>query len=293
MKPRFLENPAHGRLAEWLGLGAALAWLLLAWSAAIAVDVFNAFGLQAWLDEHYSGFPLLWYRLFSEASPTEWLQWALLATGCGFAVAAWLRARRQDDAALQTGWFVLAAGLALMLIEDSLNLRHLFLIEHVRPILDALGLEVQHDRLIWELLVYTTLAAVMATAAWLLITRLVHRRLSLAVLVLAYASYGTVGFASAGRRIFEWQERLGEIILARFDLLSIPTWQTADENLALAREQVENFRFELSYLLVDHWLEESVELLAAGLLLTAVILLFRDARVGVPGKGPMKSAGEG
>lgn len=113
----------HVRLIQ-ATLLATLLYLLLTWGAVIAVDIHDLWGLQKVLDDAEGYHYMLWVNLFREAGPTEWLQWALLAGGAGVGLHAWHRTQHAGPRWLAMAWFVLAMGVVLMLLEDSLNIRH-------------------------------------------------------------------------------------------------------------------------------------------------------------------------
>lgn len=261
----------------WLTASLGFGYLVLGWAAVVSVDFLNVRDAQSWLTADFHPLPLLWYELFSEASPAENLQWAALATAfLAMATVAW-RLRQADSRPAYPLCAVLAIGLLLMLVEDSLNLRHI-VVDHYFPTLfgDDDTYPRSLYRLIWELMFYSLLAALMALPFLAFWRSRAWEGTGLKLLVFAYAIYGFAGFSSAMRRIGDWQERLGQHIIARFKLSELPAWTEALERMERAREQSENYTHTLGYLLTDHLIEESIELIATTLLVTGLLCVRRN-----------------
>lgn len=171
----------------WLPLAVALSWLAFAWTAAIAIDIHDVGGMQDRMLEWSPLFPLAWYRLFSEAHPTEWLQWTLQGLGCVVAFFVWRRLRRTGaDPRVQTGWFLLAAGLFVMLMEDSQNVRHLVSDSYLIPFFEPRGVSSRQVRLVWETLFYLFLSALMVGGVLLVLTRIRPDRRTAGILLVGY-----------------------------------------------------------------------------------------------------------
>jgi len=270
----------------WLPLAVALGWLAFAWTAAISIDIHNVGGLQDRMIEWSPLFPLAWYRLFSEAHPTEWLQWTLQAVGLVVAFLLWRRLQAPgSDARLRTGWFLLAAGLFMMLMEDSQNVRHLVSDSYLIPFFEPRGIVSRQVRLVWETLFYLFLSALMVGGVLVLLTRGRPDRRTGGILLVGYALYGFAGFSSAARRVFDWQERLGNWAIERWSLLEIRTWAMAEQQLEGYRALNAGYDHTMGFVLVDHWVEESVELLSAGFLVTGFLLLARASLLTVAPRG--------
>ncbi|WP_018862383.1 hypothetical protein [Thioalkalivibrio sp. ALJ3] len=246
------------------------AWVALADIAAMEV------ARTDWLLAD-SPLPLLWYTLFSEGRAVEMVQWALLFLSTVLATSWWFSRRSTASSAERLPFLLLASALLLMLVEDSLNLRHVVADDYLPLLHSHLPFtESFINRLIWELSFYSMLAAMMLGSIATIVLRHRPRRKTLVWLSLAFVVYGSVGFGSALRRIGNWQERLGTWLMERFDLYGLPYWQDALEIMERPREIRESYSLTLEYLLVDHLLEESVELIAASLLLAALLYLSRD-----------------
>ncbi|WP_018140878.1 hypothetical protein [Thioalkalivibrio sp. ALJ7] len=251
-------------------LGTLWAWVALADIAGIPTV------RSDWLLAD-SPLPLLWYALFSEGRAVEMAQWGLLFCSTLLATGWWLSHLKSTPAAIRVPFLLLASALLLMLVEDSLNLRHVVANDYL-PLLHSLLPFTERfvSRLTWELFFYSVLSAMMLGAVAAIILRYRPRLETLVWLSLAFVIYGSVAFGSAMRRVGDWQERLGTWLMERLDLYALPHWQDTLAIMEQSRANNENYTFTLEYLLVDHLLEESVELIAASLLLAALLSLSRD-----------------
>lgn len=260
-----------------VGLAITVLTLLWVWVGLADVAAWEAARTESLLSR--SPLPLLWYPLFSEGRAVEIGQWTLLFMSMLLAAHWWLSRRRSGSSHDRLPFLVLTGALLLMLVEDSLNLRHVVADDYL-PFLHAQlpGTESFVTRLTWELSFYSALSAMMLGSITTLVLRYRPRRATFAWLVLAFGVYGSVAFGSAMRRVGEWQERLGGWLMERLGLYDLPHWQDALASVERSRENSENFTFTLEYLLVDHLVEESVELIAASLLLAALLSLSRDIR---------------
>ncbi|MCK8517210.1 hypothetical protein M0534_12880 [Methylonatrum kenyense] len=233
----------------------------------IIIDFLNINDAQEWVTNELQPLPLLWYALFSEASPAENLQWLLIGAACvAMAAASW----RYRLAGARTAYAfagLLTVGLFLMLIEDSLNLRHV-VVDHYFPILFGMP---ENDiprtyRVTWELSFYSLLATMMASGFLYFWLRGILQDTGLQLLTMGYLLYGLAGFSSALRSLGDWQERLGHWVIDRWELADLPAWSEALTRMELWKEASETYSHTLGYLLTDHLFEESLELLAATLL---------------------------
>jgi len=260
---------------RWIPPLTAMVGLVTCWGIVYHVDI--ALNPIAWAQMNALG--MAWYALFSEGGVVENAQWLLLATALSVALWCWAQILVQNPrSSLRTPVFLLAAGLALMLIEDSLNLRHMV---SDRVLANAFFVEPlpSHVRMTWETSFYLALAGTMLASMVLIWRRGALSRSTLALVVVAYATYGLVGFGSALRRLGDWQERLGAYIIARFELLGLPNWADAAQRIEGWRAADPDYTYTIGYFLVDLLVEESVELIAASLLTAAVISVFQETRI--------------
>lgn len=253
---------ASTRPPEWLVRAPAVAAIVVALAtvaslaAILAVDVHDAWGLRERLFvERGSEYPYLFYRLYSEGHLVEWLQWAaLLVAAVAFAVAG---GRMSLTARSRRAWGVVTLGFAcgVLALKDAGNPRHT-----VAEI--GAGLGGQTASRIAELAVQGLVAATALLAlvsAWPAVRRhTAVRRLALS----AYAVYGLAAAMSATSSW--WYVPAGRALLdgpLGGRMLAAPaTW---DPGL-------------LPWLFMDSVVEESVELVAAGLLAVAALALLRE-----------------
>lgn len=263
-----MNTPA--RITAWIGFG----YLILGWAAVITIDVLNVFDAQNWLTAGLNPLPLLWYELFSEASPAEMLQWAALAVSFIVFATVALQLRKQSDWHRYRFAAMLSLGLLLMLIEDFLNLRHV-VVDHYFPLVfgEPSTYPRRTYRLIWELIFYTFLSVLMVIPFVVFWLKGVWHGTGLRILTVAYLIYGFAGFSSALRRVGDWQERLGYWLIERLNLAELPAWAESLSRMERWRELSSGYTHTLGYLLTDHLIEESIELIAATLLVTALLSL--------------------
>lgn len=266
-----MNTPA--RITAWVGF----CYLTLGWAAVITVDFLNAFDTQTWLTAGLQPLPLLWYELFSEGSPAEMLQWAALAVSFLAMTTAALQFRKQPDRFCYRFAAMLSLGLLLMVIEDALNFRHV-VVDYYFPFVFGEQSTDQRRvyRLIWELIFYSFLSVLMVVPFLFFWRKKIWHGAGLRLLTVAYLIYGFAGFSSALRRVGQWQERLGHWLIEHLNLAVLPAWEESLSRMERWREQSSDYNHTLGYLLTDHLIEESIELIAATLLVTAFLMLRRQ-----------------
>lgn len=268
-----MARAALNRLEPRLILLATALWLASTWTLILAVDFFNIADSQLRLLRTDWILPFLWWEIYREARFTELLQWLFQATA---AVLVYLAARRQQSEKTRPFLQVLAFGLLLMLIEDSLNFRHHMADSHL-PLWFGQDRLTWQWRAVWESSFYAVMSCLLVLPA-LAIWRVTHRCWQpgdYGLAIGSYFLYGLVGFGSALRKVFDWQSRLGESIIQNFNLLELPSWALAEERMEYWRETSVDYDHSLGFVLVDHLVEESVEFLAAGLLLATMVVFIR------------------
>lgn len=251
-----------------------MTWILFTSSISIAIDVLQWNDYDKLVLERFSNFPLLWYHLLSEASPTENLQWILQSIGVIISFMAYSKLKHSNRY-LSQAWLLLCAGLIIMLIEDSLNFRHVVFAYYIEVCLRHDGTWSMYYKTIWEVCFYLILASLMLISVLLLIRNIKPDKHCLVFIIIGYFLYGIAAFGSALRKVFDWQERFGDFLIDKFSLDVIDNWSTGFEILERARNEVEGYTHTMGFLLIDHWYEESLELLSAGFLITAILLLYR------------------
>lgn len=251
----------------------------MTWLPIIAIDFLNLFGLQEWTISKEWQLPFLWWEIYREARYTEMLQWLMLATAAGIALMTYVQRKGIKSQPDQLAWLIFSTTLLLMLIEDSLNLRHLVADVHL-PYLLGIEQLARSQRTLWELCFYALLATGMTIPLWLLWRdgfRL--KSVTASHVFLAYAIYGSVGFGSALRKAGDWQSGLGAWLIEALNLSQMPAWRLALEKMAYWQDTFPGYNHTLGYLLVDHLLEETIEFIAATLLLTAILQLRATTKV--------------
>lgn len=247
-----LGRTAWPTVTRWLPLAIASSALLLVLAAVVAVDV--AFGLDG------MEWPL-WYHLYQEGGPVELMQWLLLLAGALLASATAGRTCGVEQRV--SGAF--AAGLALLAIEDAGNPSHLF-----RVYLDTA----------WARLpVFLLLAGIMLAVLpglWNLGSRGYNTRTPL---VIGYFAYGSAALLSQSYVVVpDSYPILGDWILDRIfagELAPLPEAIWGSDTVAEAT----------SIVFMDSLVEESIELLAAGLLCTVSWRLLTGSRSAASASG--------
>lgn len=241
-------------------------YLLFAWGAVIAVDIHRLGGLPDKLLHDPDRHPLLWVNLFDEGGPTERLQWLLLACGVIVCLTAWARARNDERSKLAVMWLVIGAGTALMLVEDSLDIRHILAERIFFGTRDGRHV----PKALWELAFFGLLGAAMTGPMVVLLRRIRPRRRVISLVAGAYAVYAVAAVSSALRHAANIYVVVGSWIIETGTLARLPAWQNTGEALASVTDGLDSTS-ALAVLIMDLWIEESLELLGAGLLVAALL----------------------
>lgn len=260
-------------------------YLLIAWNAVFAMDICVLVS-----DKDYSPasdflyYPRLIDKLFfAEGSISELLQRLFLILSACLAATCIIRFKKKK-AGVTAGWWLLAAGLILLYIEDAHNIRHLltaFAGESL-PGIDAQSDEWRTSSLRTglEMAVFALLGAVMAAALILILLQKQSPKVGSRLFVMGYVLYGSIAFASATRKVGEWYSKTGDWILSLLPK-EVPTpWEDVTYQCGL---HISGFR------LMDGLIEESIELIAASLLLAAIIAHYQHYRQRLSKSFPEKS----
>ena len=214
------------------------------------------------MDEGHT--PMLWLILFGEASLTENLQWFSLLLAAFFAGLVAVQSKQARLAAT-----ILCFGLLWMYAEDCSNVRHVTSawLGELWLGYDTVSLEWRRSRArtMIELTIYAGMAAVMAVAYWLVWTRKLLSQPAFIIFTGGYLLYGVAAFGSASRNIGNWYANLGDVL---FDTLA------RKHTLLWRGQDIVHYQDPLGFWWMDYLLEESLELLAASLLVAACICLF-------------------
>jgi len=241
-------------------------YLVLCWAITFLVDIRNFLGLREVLSIK-ENFVLggevapLWFIIFREAGPTEILQWLALALT---ALCSWFIFRQLQEnknikqAAFWKLIFILAV---LMFLEDAANIRHLInYIIFLASDLDWSSVDGKQLRNVLELCYFAILGFIPAYAV-IRYGRYIFHSLSTTIYLLTGCFFYGIAAACSGTRFLEdWYTRAGEKIYGVMQgLASGQMVEVATESLSM------------EFWLMDLLVEESLELLGAGALLSATL----------------------
>jgi hypothetical protein len=259
---RVLDRPLHRYVVRF-----AAVYLVLAWLAVVAIDALNVVGLRDRLVAMELDMPHVWYHLFADGHLPENLQWLALGGTAIVAtlIAGLLFARGRTEPA--TFWLLMAVAATLLLIEDAGNPRH-----RLASYVVALAPGERTPRILAELTFFALLAAVPLYAVaryWRWPWRSAPSR---GRLVGALGLYGLAAIASGTRDIggaHGWYAAAGrfleEAVFQGRLLQAAPFFGDLGPDAT-------------GYLLMDLPVAESVELVAAALLLAAALAYACDLR---------------
>ncbi|MCG5539474.1 hypothetical protein, partial [Halorhodospira sp. 9622] len=206
------------------------------------------------LTSHYIFHDWIFSYFFIEAGPVEKAQHVCLALG--FVFSAGCFAYQIKNKQSTAGWWALTAGFFFLYLEDAHNTRHyitrtLLDVDRETPVLQA-SIELSY---------YAFLASVMVLALFLLLRSGTLPKLAKRLFLIGYPLYGLIAFASATRNVGDWYRVVGSWIQERLiegRTISFP-WSDATYECAAIS----------SFVFMDGLVEESIELVAATLLLAA------------------------
>ncbi len=222
------------------------------------IDVLNVFELRGLPGGIV---PFFWNTLFVERSLIEIMQWTMLAGLIFTSYKIYQRASLTADTLNQRFWSLIAVTGILMLIEDSLNPRHALF----RDILDLPWQQIN----VAETLYFGGLASIPAYAFLRYSRKVREHKRTLALLILGGFFYGLAVTISGPGHSFGVSQ-LGEIGLDA-------TVAIGGEELQQAYEEAEQRIIDvhgddwddLAFMFTDHFIEESLELIGATLLLAS------------------------
>jgi hypothetical protein len=242
--------PAIFRAGPRALVAGVVAFLLVTWLAVIVVDVVLP-----------RGDVILWMHLFNDR-PVEWAQWLLLPAA---AVSAGYLAARLPDGEAARFFLLFAVGVSLMLVEDAGDVRHVI----SDYVVDQVGGRVRgvRTRTVSDLVYFALLAAV-PVYALLRYGRSVWRvRAVRGYLAGGYGLYAVaaIGSGLSGLGLYQAVGRfVADVAFA--GRLALPTWAEPGWS---------------HFFIADSALEETIETLAAGLMLGLVLAYAEWFRTGV------------
>ena len=247
-------DPPVGR-GVWWALGTALVVTGTAWAGVLAVDVLDVGGVRERLFvAREADMPHLYIHLADNNRPLEWVQWILLIVGSvtsGLASGRWLE-RGERDRAMRVGGLAILLG--LLAIKDAGSPRHV-----IRAyVLDWFGETAMY---LAELTVFGVVAAVALVVFVRLLPLARLDRPTGRLLIIGYSTYAVAALMSATRTF--WYQDTG---------LWIQRNVFRDRMLQAFYEEGQGYMF------MDSIVEESVELLAIGLLVALSFRLLEVSR---------------
>lgn len=245
-----------------LGLGIFLTALML----VLFIDVLNFANLRS---KNPYLVPFVFDLLFREGSIIEIVQWGFL--GAFILVSASLSGRLMEKDLPNNAWFwrLFAVTGVLMLIEDAGNVRH-FIFEQL-SFLDWFALNVV------ETFYFILIAAIPIFAVLKFREVIYEDSTTTKLLGAAFLFYGLAAALSGPSNLFGIKSWLGN---AMYDLMILGGGTELDAAFQLAEEQLRD-RYNgsgnyIGFRLVDHLLEESLELLGATFLLSSATAYHRQ-----------------
>lgn len=262
------EAPRRRSRAPELVIAFVVLWVAAAWVVVYLVDAQNIFGWRGALDAYSPDFagtvPMMRFQLFTGRF-TEWLQWVILAMAIVATATVGGRARERGDLPGARFWLVLAVGLGLMLVEDAGDVR-----QDLRPYVafvvsgQADGASDTPVGILADVGFFAVIAAFPLYAVarhWRVPWRYPGSRTYLG---LGFVAYAVTQIGTAVSQIGAFYSRLGERLHA----------VVFDGNLL---QPIGMDRARMHFELIDGPVEESIELLGAGLLLAAALAFRRRA----------------
>ncbi len=249
---------------------ALLAYIALAYIVVLAVDFFNLFNIQGMLLDRGIEVPLLWYLLFAEEGPTEILQY-LANIASVFTLGILTGAMLVKKNPLTRYYLIFGVTMALLLLEDTGNLRHMIR----STITHSLGLEDGFRSLLGigiEFVIYGLFGFLMLFSLYKIRHVVFRFPRALKFLLAGYAFYALAAVLSASRNFMNWYSNLGEAIIEGLNLRSMQTWVVAGDALT------DEFGRRLGFFLIDTLFEEALELLGAGLIFIGLLTLLLSLR---------------
>jgi hypothetical protein len=255
-------------MSQLLGRAACNAW----WLALGLVVVSWAVIALSIVTSHETA-PVLWFWLFQEAGPVEHVQWTVLAATALVAMAASGRCLAIGQP-IGRFWMWFSIGATVLLLEDAVNVSH-----SVAGMLEPIvGDNVHAGRLPIYLLL-----AVLLLSPLLVYRRHVAASPALRPLLAGVVLYGVASSMSiVANLLFDGYARIGwflfdEVFRGRVPPLPFEVWGVAEDITPIV--------------FMDTVVEEAVELVAAGFLLTAAARALLPLTIAANGRAADRATG--
>lgn len=252
------ESTHRTRAPDYVFVG-SVCFLSLVWIIFLAMDVWGApYAPFVFLSEHVQD-TLFFMWAFGQAGPVELFQWLALGMCLGLIGRLIHRSSLRQPSLSRVILAVGALGLAVMLLEDMVNVRHRLALTVVVPLLNAepKGLV----RTLTEMTFYAMLATLMITFFLGAVKPLTHAPRAAQYFVAGYIFYGIAALASASRYVGDWYTRVGTWVVE----------STAPDIVQAFSEGYSDPLHPVGYWFMDRLLEESIELIAASALLAGLL----------------------
>lgn len=226
--------------------------LVVSWTAVVLVDVFDVLGVREAITDAWS--PSLFQHLGQNSGPLEWVQWALLIAGAIVAATTAGALRERGDTEVSRSAQLLSVLLAVLVISDAGGPRHVVSDTLERFVSGAAG-SASEAVIFGAMTVFALFVLRAVLATW-------TSERAKSLLMLGYVFY----FAAAAMSFTGnwWYGPVGDAVV--IDALGdpYPHWVGA------------------GFFFFDSLVEESVELIAAGLLVASTMALCDEASVSRP-----------
>jgi len=168
---------------------------------------------------------------------------------------------------------VLTIGLSLMLLEDSLNIRHeiSFILSNYFYSGEVGSLQWRRSnfRSMIEISIYSIIGTIMTVSFIIIYFRYNLNNRGRKYFIIGYGFYFFASVASATRNIFDWYTVVGGILINTLAKLGDPDW---------SGDTILYYSDTLGFWFMDFVIEESLELLGATFILCSLIVFWDDLK---------------
>ncbi len=224
--------------------------------------------LSVWVESKGGEVPLFWYHAFSDASPTEYLQWSFISLSM---LLTLIYGGVQVNRTAKFPWIMILffIGLFIMLMEDVLDVRHV-----IASVIAEYYFGIDPTDLDWlvgpwksfiEITFYFFLGLIMVISFVYILRNKQHSLTGKKFLTAGFIFYGIASVGSATRNLGSWYVKVGDVII--------------DAINGSMRMQIENSTQQqyLGYHFMDFVIEESLELLGATFILASLLVFIENS----------------